>query len=109
MKIHSIALLLAALLPAALRADEPSATPVKNTDGFTNTPIVPGTHWHVHDPNRPQPVIVTPGTFSTQDTVGKPPSDAVVLFNGTDVSEWRDQSGADAKWKVENGDLVESK
>src|ERR1700761_9208560 len=109
MKTKSFTFLLAVLLaaPIATLAEDPM--PDHNTDGFTNTPIVPGTHWHVHDPNRPQPVIVTPGTFSTQDTVGKPPSDAVVLFNGTDVSEWRDQSGADAKWKVENGDLVESK
>ena len=37
--------------------------------------------WAVHDVDRPQPPIVTPGTFSTQDTPGQPPSDAIVLFD----------------------------
>lgn len=80
-----------------------------NTDGFTNTPIIPGTQWHVHDPNRTQPEIVEPGSFSTQEKPGKPPSDAIVLFDGTAVSEWRDQQGNAAEWKIDQGELVESK
>src|SRR5208337_2029916 len=36
--------------------------------------------WTVHDHNRPQPKLVTPGTFSTQDQPGTPPSDAIILF-----------------------------
>src|SRR5688572_20160123 len=68
--------------------------------GYTNTPIIPGTKWHVHDGLRPQPRIVTPGaTFSH---LAPPPSDAVVLFNGTDLAKWAGPDGA-AKWKVENG------
>lgn len=42
--------------------------------------------WGVHDSNRPQPKIVTPGTFSSQATPGQPPSDAIVLFDGTEAS-----------------------
>ena len=42
--------------------------------------------WAVHDPNRPQPKVVTPGTFSSPELPGKPPSDAVVLFDGRDLS-----------------------
>src|ERR1041385_4628254 len=38
--------------------------------------------WAVHDPNRPQPKIITPGTFSSQQEPGKPPADAIVLFAG---------------------------
>jgi hypothetical protein len=30
-------------------------------EGFTNTPMLPGGKWHQHDPNRPQPPVVTPG------------------------------------------------
>ncbi|HEY3129472.1 MAG TPA: DUF1080 domain-containing protein [Acidobacteriota bacterium] len=61
------------------------------------------TQWKIHDMNRPQPTIVTPGTESTQDSAGRPPSDAVVLFDGKDLSNWRTDDGGPAKWKVENG------
>ncbi len=68
--------------------------------GYTDTPLVPGLKWHVHDPDRPRPKVVTPGeTFSH----GAPaPSDAVVLFDGKDLSKWKSDKGA-AGWKVENG------
>ncbi|MDR3707150.1 MAG: DUF1080 domain-containing protein [Capsulimonadaceae bacterium] len=70
-----------------------------------DTPIIPGTCYRVHDLSRPQPPVVTPGTFSTQDAPGTPPSDAVVLFNGKDLSGWVDGKGEPAKWKAENGIL----
>jgi len=59
--------------------------------------------WKIHDLNRPMPPVVDPGTASTQDTPGRPPSDAVVLFDGKDLSHWVDKDGKPAKWKVENG------
>jgi hypothetical protein len=40
----------------------------------------------VHDNARPDPRVVTPGTESTQEKVGKPPSDAVVLLDGTEAT-----------------------
>jgi len=61
------------------------------------------TKWKIHDPNRPPPAIVFPGTSSTQDSPGKPPSDAVILFDGKDLSHWMHKDGSAAKWKVENG------
>ena len=45
----------------------------------------------------PQPRPVTPGKMP-----GDPPSDAVILFDGKDMSKWN----AGAGWKVENGLLV---
>ncbi len=55
--------------------------------------------WEVHDKRRPQPPIVAPG-----QQPGQPPSDAIVLFDGNDLSQWvSDKDGEPAKWKVENG------
>ena len=59
--------------------------------------------WAVHDKARPQPAIVTPGAESTQNKAGTAPSDAIVLFDGTDLSQWESTNGGPAKWKVENG------
>ncbi|MEO6569065.1 MAG: family 16 glycoside hydrolase [Opitutaceae bacterium] len=71
--------------------------------GYTDTPIIPGTPWRVHDGVRPAPAIVTPGaTFSH---LAPPPSDAVVLFDGKNVSRWSDRDGGDAKWKLNDGAL----
>src|SRR5437764_312353 len=60
--------------------------------------------WAVHDPNRPQPKIVTPGTFSSPEQPGKPPSDAIVLFDGMDLSKWETaKDGSSPKWLVQDG------
>src|SRR5713101_5352212 len=61
------------------------------------------TKWKIHDPNRPLPPVIDSGTPSTQDSPGRPPSDAVVLFDGKDLSKWTHKDGSAAKWKVENG------
>src|SRR5438105_687343 len=60
--------------------------------------------WAVHDPNRPQPKVVTPGTFSTPEQPGQPPSDAIVLFDGTDLSKWESaKDGGSPKWLIKDG------
>jgi len=59
--------------------------------------------WKIHDLDRPLPPVVTPGTPSTQETPGQAPSDAVVLFDGKNLSNWLQDDGSAAKWKVENG------
>jgi Domain of Unknown Function (DUF1080) len=59
--------------------------------------------WKIHDLNRPVPPVVDPGTPSTQDAPGHPPSDAVVLFDGKDLPQWADKDGKPARWKVESG------
>ncbi len=71
--------------------------------GYDDTPILPGTTWHVHDGKRPQPPIVTPGTESSQEKAGLPPSDAVILFDGSCLCGWESKNGGEAQWKVENG------
>ena len=49
-------------------------------------------------PPKTEPPIVTPGKTSAD-----PPSDAIVLFNGKDLSRWRDKDGGAAKWNVRDG------
>jgi len=93
-----------ALILGAITVNCRAAAPV----GYTDTPVLPYGKWRVHDPDRPQPRVVTPGTFSTQETPGRPPSDAIVLFDGTDLSKWRTQDGKPSVWKVENGVMVVS-
>jgi hypothetical protein len=74
--------------------------------GYQDTPMLPGGKWHVHDSDRPLPPVITPGTSSTQDAPGKAPSDAVVLFDGKDLSHWRGERGSEARWDVRDGALV---
>lgn len=91
---------LAALAGAALVAS-PSTLPAAEPVGYTDTPILPGTSWHVHDPNRPRPAEVKPAeTFSHNAPA---PSDALVLFDGKDLSQWQSNKGGAAEWKVEDG------
>jgi hypothetical protein len=59
--------------------------------------------WKANDPDRPVPPVIEAGTSSTQDAPGRPPSDAVVLFDGKDLSAWAGEDGQPAKWKVANG------
>ena len=73
----------------------------KAPEGYTDTPKQPDGKWHVHDPNRPLPRVVTPGKRFSQEADA--PSDAVVLFDGKDLSKWQSHDGKEAKWKVENG------
>jgi hypothetical protein len=63
--------------------------------GYTDTPMLPGLPYHVHDPARPRPATVTPAA-----RVGDAPSDATVLFDGTNLMAWTPTTQA---WKVENG------
>ncbi|MBQ9430485.1 MAG: DUF1080 domain-containing protein [Kiritimatiellae bacterium] len=58
--------------------------------------------WAVHDVNRPDPVAVVAKP-------GQPPSDAVVLFDGTAESiakNWCDSQGNPTKWTVKDGLFV---
>jgi hypothetical protein len=67
--------------------------------------VLPGQKWRVHDLHRPHPPVVAPG-----GRAGDPPSDAIVLFDGKDLSQWVQRGrGAERgklvppRWKVEHG------
>jgi hypothetical protein len=63
----------------------------------------PDPTWLDHDRLRPQPPVVTPAVPSTQEQVGKAPSDAVVLFDGKDISQWASMDGSPTRWIVKDG------
>jgi 3-keto-disaccharide hydrolase len=87
--------------PAQPNPDGPVRGPSGAVIGFTNLAEIPGTPWRIHDASRPQPPVITPG-----DSVGAPPSDATVLFGGTDLSQWESLEKGQpvaAKWPVHDG------
>jgi hypothetical protein len=82
-------------------------TGARGAEGYKDTPMQPDGKWHVHDPDRPKPPVVTPGKQFSQ--MADAPSDAVVLFDGKDFSKWRGQQDAkknptgEVKWKIQDG------
>jgi len=100
----------------AAQTSDPSQSPAKkggghqipesagdDVRGYNDTPQLPGQPWKVHDMRRPRAVKVTPGQYVMET----PPSDAIVLFDGKDLSHWeqlvRGGQAQTPKWKVENG------
>ena len=86
-----------AVLAALASAQKPNGA----VTGYTDTPVIPGQKWKVHDADRPKPPVVTPGA-----KLGDAPSDAVILFDGKDLSHWTfmgKRGKAPQPWKVENG------
>ncbi len=96
----------AALAAAALAAGIGLGAQAQRKLGYTDTPFLPGDRWRVHDGTRPQPRVVDPGTASSQEAPGRPPSDAVVLFDGKDLSHWRAGNGEPTGWTIEDGAMV---
>ena len=79
MKIRSFAMMILSASSLALAVDAPEGG------------------WEVHDSRRPQPAAVTPGEPSTQEKAGTAPSDAVVLFDGKDLSKWENGKGEEVQ------------
>lgn len=53
----------------------------------------------------PQPRVVTPGDIKTNTA----PSDAIVLFDGKDLSKWENSDGKAAGWDVHDGVVTVNK
>ena len=97
----SLAALAAALILIA--ESDPAKRKTRTTaPGYNDTPVLPGQKWRVHDIARPHPPVVTPGEESSQARAGRPPSDAVVLFDGKDMSHWVENGGT-PRWILKSG------
>lgn len=90
---------------SAITSVEANELIVRETDtgticGYKDTPLLPATgdKYHVHDPDRPIPKVVTPSEAGGQGAPSSAPSDAIVLFDGQDLSKWKP-----SPWKVEDG------
>ena len=99
--LSSLPLLLSASL-VMCQDDKPS--PI----GYSDTPVIPGTKWKVHDIDRPRPEVVTPGA-----KLGDAPSDAIILFDGKSTEAFQAKQKGTNKmvpcpWPVENGELLVS-
>lgn len=79
--------------PAKAQAPAPKEHPT----GYADTPFLPGGKWRVHDDTRPRPKVITPGHASSA------PSDAIILLDGSDLSEWVNVEGEPAQWTLRNG------
>ncbi|MBN1125030.1 MAG: DUF1080 domain-containing protein [Sedimentisphaerales bacterium] len=70
-------------------------------DGYQDTPLKPN-GYHVHDEFEPRPTVITPG--KTDDM---PPSDAIVLFDGSNMDQWEHiNPKRKADWQVADGLLA---
>ena len=63
-------------------------------------PLAAQQRWPVHSMDRPRPPVVDPGPARPPQP---PPSDAIVLFDGTDLSNWRQADRSEPQWIVRDG------
>lgn len=105
--LSSAAFLVLAASPAAFGQEDMSKPVITKEIKKENGKDVPymyidGIKVHEEDQNKqPLPPVVTPGA-----EVGAPPSDAVVLFDGTEKTfqaNWVNMRGGESKWKVAEG------
>lgn len=105
---YSIVLLLPAITLSSLAQQEQQTQPTQQKQQppqtqQTKKPVDPARMvagmLEVFDP---EVSIITPGA-----TDSEPPSDAIVLFDGTDISkEWEDTRGNPSKWIVKDGTMI---
>lgn len=73
--------------------------PENESLGYSDTPVL-ASGYHVHDGTRPQPPVVSAPADA-------PPSDAIVLFDGTGLEGWVNvNDGNPCGWEVDRGEMA---
>jgi len=93
------ALALSVLVPACASAQQqPQYTP-QQVEEVRRKALEMGLLLPPHEAPKKEPVVVKPGA-----NPGDPPSDAIILFDGKDLSGWKSvRDGGPAKWLVQDG------
>jgi hypothetical protein len=94
MRSQQFFVLSAAIVLASTLAGAKSS---QDRPGYSDTPAIPNSKWKVHDSTRPYPAVVASAPY------GEPPSDAIVLFDGTSLDAWQSGDGAVPAWTVAGG------
>lgn len=96
MHIPPSATVILLVLSSMLHAEEPAPVPTAEAGRWAKEKIA--SH---------RPAVITPPGMSTAEQAGAAPSDAVVFFDGTDLSKWKGggkkEEGAAAPWLVKDG------
>jgi hypothetical protein len=67
-----------------------------------NRPMKHNGKWAVHDDNEPKPEVKRPGAKP-----GDPPSDAIVIFDGTDTTKLSAENGDPTRWIINDEGALE--
>ncbi len=93
------AIAMLALLPAFASAQQPAQYTPQQIEEMRKKAIELGWILPAHEPPKKEPVVVTPGA-----KLGDAPSDAIIIFDGKDLSNWKSmRDGGEAKWLVQDG------
>jgi type 1 glutamine amidotransferase len=82
--------------------DFPTANEIRLRPTYKYYPQPMGMRPEMSEYWQPQPTIITPG-IGTANAYRTAPADAIVLFDGKDLSKWQKPGGEAAGWKVHDG------
>ncbi len=96
--LFSLAVICTVVGVMVLRSGYPGAEAQEGPNWHKGLPKQHKSKWLVHDLKRPKPKVV-----NQAGSLGSAPSDAIVLFDGKDLSQWTKGKGKPAAWAVKDG------
>jgi hypothetical protein len=68
-------------------------------------PVSKAGQWTKEEIKEERPAAITPPDHTTAAKPGGAPSDAIVFFDGSDLSKWQGRGDDDVKWLVKDGSM----